>query len=50
MVPFSLDGYTSLIEAGKAAGYLYYPLNEAIEASGKRIALRHDVDFDLDCA
>ncbi|KQY35284.1 hypothetical protein ASD21_10850 [Caulobacter sp. Root1455] len=50
MISFSADGYAAVLRAGLDAGYVYSPVGESLSRTGKTIALRHDVDFDLDYA
>ncbi|WP_165190997.1 hypothetical protein [Caulobacter soli] len=50
MISFSPEGYAAVLRAGLDAGYGFVPVGEAIAREGKTVALRHDVDFDLDHA
>ena len=50
MDSFSLSNYNKIIQAFLDNGYCISPLGENIEASGKQLFLRHDVDFNLDLA
>lgn len=50
-VEFSSDGYASIINAAKAAGYTMGPIRERRALQGSRsMLLRHDVDLSLECA
>lgn len=49
-LPFSTDGYLSIIEAARKAGYTLVPMRDAFETPAPVMILRHDVDFSPACA
>jgi len=47
---YSLDSYRSIIRRALASGYAFAPFSLEPAPSGKRIYLRHDVDYSLEMA
>ncbi|HYO91236.1 MAG TPA: hypothetical protein VEQ40_06350 [Pyrinomonadaceae bacterium] len=47
---YSLDSYRLIIERAQAAGYAFLPFTLDERPVGKRIYLRHDVDYSLEMA
>ena len=49
-IEFSKQGYADLLEQMRKANYKFVRMSEALESSGKRAILRHDVDFSVEYA
>ena len=49
-IEFSKQGYANLLEQMRKANYKFVRMSEALESSGKRAILRHDVDFSVEYA
>ena len=49
-VEFSQRGYTDLLKRMKAANYAFVRMSDALSTDGKRIILRHDIDFSVEYA
>jgi hypothetical protein len=47
---YSLESYRSIIRRALSAGYTFAPFSAEKEVSGRRIYLRHDVDYSLEMA
>jgi len=48
--PYSLESYRSIVHQALSSGYAFVPFSLEPRFSGKRIYLRHDVDYSLEMA